>query len=87
MEQVDGLWCEVSHLRLDPNRRVKLSNVARRCERLRSALQGVLFIEQNLALQIAGLNEIAVDDANVSNAGAGQQTGQGGPDGAASHNR
>ncbi len=46
----------------------------------------VFFIEQRLTLQIAGLDVVAVDDAQSSNTGASQQAGQGGAGSSASDN-
>ena len=43
----------------------------------------IVFVEQRLALKIPGLDVIAVEDAQVSHAGARQQGSQGGADGAA----
>ena len=47
---------------------------------------GVVLIEQRLPLQIAGLNVIAVDNADRAHAGAGQQGSQGRAGGAAAYN-
>ncbi len=47
--------------------------------------RGVRFVKQHLALQVAGLDVIAVDDPKISDAGAGQQRREGGPGGAAAY--
>src|SRR3954469_16664477 len=48
---------------------------------------GVGFVEENLALKVAGLDVIAVDNAEVSHSGTGQKANQGGAGSAAAYHR
>ena len=43
---------------------------------------GVLFVEEDLALEVGGLDEVAVDEGEVADAGAGEERGGGGAGGA-----
>ena len=43
---------------------------------------GVLLVEEDLALEVGGLDEVAVDEDKVADAGAGEERGGGGPGGA-----
>ncbi len=46
---------------------------------------GVVFVEEHLALEVGGLDEIAVDEGEAAYAGAGKQGGSGGSGGADSY--
>ncbi len=43
-------------------------------------VEGVGLVEQGLALQVRGFNEIAIDDSEVPDAGANEKIGGGGSD-------
>lgn len=42
---------------------------------------GVGFVEEHLALEVGGLDEVAVDEGEAADAGAGEEAGGGGPGG------
>jgi hypothetical protein len=44
-------------------------------------LEGVVFVEEHLALEIGGFDEVAVDEGEVADAGAGEEAGGGGSGG------
>ena len=64
-------------MRLDGDLGIERRNFSGGGDGFRQRLGSVGFVEQNLALQVAGLNVITVDDAKVSHAGARQQRSQG----------
>ena len=74
---------KVGDVRLDRDLAIEGGNLAGGGNGLGQGLGGVGFIEQRLALEIAGLDVIAVDDADGADAGAGQQSGGGRSGGAA----
>jgi hypothetical protein len=43
---------------------------------------GIGFVEEHLALEVGGLDEVAVDEGKAANAGAGEEAGGGGSGGA-----
>ena len=45
------------------------------------ACEGVGFVEEDLALQVGGLDEVAVDEGERADAGAGEKAGGGGAGG------
>ena len=47
----------------------------------------VLLVEEDLPLEVVGLDEVAVDDPEVADAGAGEVVGQHGPERAAAAER
>src|SRR5690348_4109574 len=65
---------EVGDLRFNGDIRIECLDLSRGGKRLGQRLGGVGFIEQHLALQVARLNVIAVDEAQESNSGAGQHS-------------
>ena len=64
---------KVFHVRLYRDGGVDLLQLAMSGNRLGQRFGGIALVEQNLPLQIAGLNVVAVDDADVAYAGANQQ--------------
>ena len=77
---------EVGDLGLDDDVAVEGGDLAGGGDGLGQRLGGVGFVEQGLALQVAGLDVVAVDDAQGADAGARQQAGSGRAGGAAAHN-
>ena len=49
---------------------------------LGQGVAGVLLVEEDLSLEVGGLDEVAVDEGEVADAGAGEQRGGGGTGGA-----
>ncbi len=76
---------QIFNLRLNHNLRVEGRNFARGSDGLGKRLGGVGFVEERLALQVAGLDVVAVDDAQRADASASQQSGQGRSGGAAAN--
>jgi hypothetical protein len=54
-------------------------------DRFGEGVAGVIFIEQGLALEIGRFDEIAIEDANATDAGADQEAGRGCTDGSAAN--
>ena len=54
--------------------------------RLGQGGEGVGLVEEDLALEVGGLDEVAVDEGEVADAGAGEQRGGGGSGGADADN-
>ncbi len=48
---------------------------------LGEGLEGVVFVEEDLALEVGGLDEVAVDEGEGADAGAGEERGGGGSGG------
>ena len=42
---------------------------------------GVVFVEEHLALEVGGLDEVAIDEGEMTDAGAGEEAGRGGSGG------
>jgi hypothetical protein len=70
---------------VDLDLRVKLSQLALSSRGFRQRLKRVTFVKKSLPLQIRWLDEVAVNDAKSSDAGAGQQLSGGSADGATAH--
>ena len=58
---------------------------ALRCDSLGKSGAGVVFVEQSLPLQIGWLDEITVNDPDLADSGAHEETGGRRADGAATH--
>ncbi len=63
--------------------RIDRAKLALRGNGLGQNIEGVGFIEEGLTLQVRGLDEIAIDDSEVADAGANEQIGSGSADSAA----
>ncbi len=73
-EQVGGVvGHEVGGMRLDRDFRVKAADFAGGSDGLGKRFSGVGLVEEHLALKIAGLNVVAIDDAQVADSGAREQ--------------
>lgn len=83
-ESVGILGGEIGDAGLDRDLRIETRDLTGCGYGLGEGLAGVMFVEQKLALQIAGLDVIAVDDAQESHAGAGEKRCQDRARGAAS---
>ena len=68
---------EIGNHGLNYNLRIEGRNLAGGGDGFGQRLGCIGFIKQGLALQVAGLNVVPVDDANSAHAGAGQQGSQG----------
>ena len=77
-EQVGGVvGDEVGGVRLDHDFRVEAADLAGGGDGLGQRLGGVGLVEEHLPLQIAGLDVVAIDDAQVADSGARQQRSEG----------
>src|SRR5207237_10047580 len=84
-EERNRLRCEVFYMRLDTDFRVDGRQLARSRFGLGKALAGILLVEEELALEIAGLHIIPVDNAEGSHACSRKQSADGGAYGAGYH--
>ena len=84
---VDIGWNQVSDGGVDRDLGVDGGDLAAGGLGLGQRGQGVGFIEQDLALQVRGLDEVAVDQREMADAGARQQRGRSRSRGAAAHHR
>ena len=82
-ERLDVVGGDVGHHGLDLHAGVDPADRARGGDRLGCAGRGVGLVVQQLALQVAQLHEVTVDDQEVTNAGARQQVDHGRPEGPA----
>ncbi len=78
---------DVGDDRLDRDRRVDLPQLARGGLGLGQVVRHVGLVEQHLPLEVARLDEVAVDDADEADAGADQGVGQHGAERAAAAER
>jgi len=76
-------WGEVGDAGVDGDAGVEEGDVAAGGLGFGEAGAGVGFVEEELALQVGGLNEVAVDEGERACAGAGEQRGGGGAGGSA----
>ena len=84
LEQFDGvLRIEIGYDSLDGNGGIDGFELALGGDGFGEGVAGVIFIEQGLALEIGGLDEIAIEDANAADAGADQEAGAGCANGSA----
>ena len=74
---------DVGDDRLDGDGRVDLAQPPRRGDGLGQLLGDVGFVEQHLAVQVVGLEKVAVDDPHEADAGAHEQIGRHAAQGAA----
>lgn len=72
---------EIGGVRGDVNAGVDAREVEARGFGLRQGSASVVFVEEHLALEVGGLDEIAVDEGEMADAGAGEQAGGGGTGG------
>src|SRR5207249_6979389 len=91
-EQIDSIEkrlgvarAEIGDDTFDGHRRIDGAKLAFGGDSLGKDVESVGLVEQGLALQVRGLNEIAIDDFDVANAGANEKIGSGGSDCAASN--
>ena len=73
---------EVGDVRVDVDGGVDAGEVAAGGFGLGEGGAGVVFVEEHLALEVGGLDEVAVNEGESPDAGAGQQAGRGGSGGA-----
>ena len=78
---------DVGDDRLDVNRRVDGREFSRGGLGLGQVLGDVLLVEEHLPLQVGRFDEVAIDDADMADAGANQGVGQHGAEGAARRTR
>ena len=71
---------DVGDDRLDRRSAVDLPELPRGGLGLGQVVGDVLLVEEDLALEVVGLDEVAVDDPEMADAGAGQVVGQHGPE-------
>ena len=77
---------DVGHDRLDGHGRVDAPQFFSGGDRLGQTLPGVVFVEENLPLEVAQFDEIAIDDAHRADARPHQRIGRGAAQGpAAAH--
>jgi hypothetical protein len=69
---------EIGHYRFVVDVRVDALKIARRGNRFELPFARVSFIEEELALQIGPLDEIAIDQAQAANASPGERRRRGG---------
>ena len=74
-------WDEVGDGCVDADAGVDAGEVAAGGFGLGEGGAGIVFVEEHLALEVGGLDEVAVDEGEVADAGAGQQAGGGGSGG------
>ncbi len=80
-ELVDVGGDEVGDLRVDGDGGVEEGNFAARGLGFGKAVAGIGFVEENLALEIGGFDEVAVDEGEGADAGTGEERGGGGSGG------
>ena len=81
----DVVGRQVGDVRLDLDFGVEAANLAGGGDGLGQRFGGIGLVEQHLALQVAGLDVVAVDDAQVADSGARQQGSKRRSGGAAAH--
>ena len=69
---------EVGDMRGDLDAGVDAGEVAASGFGLGEGFAGVVFVEEDLALEVGGLDEVTVDEGEAADAGAGEETGGGG---------
>ncbi len=80
-ELVDVGGDEVGDLRVDGDGGVEEGNFAARGLGFGKAVAGIGFVEEDLALEVGGFDEVAVDEGEGADAGAGEERGGGGSGG------
>jgi len=92
-EQIDAIekcfrvaGAEIGHDPFDGHGRIDGAKLTLRGDGLWEDVESVGFIEERLPLQVGGLNEIAIDDPEVADAGANEEIGCGSADGTAADN-
>jgi hypothetical protein len=78
---------EIRHDRLDLDLAIDEPELSRRSLGLGKIVLDILFVEEDLALQVVGLDEIPIDDPQVPDAGANEMVRQNGPQRSASTER
>ena len=86
-EGVDVGGDEVGDVGVDGDAGVESGDVAAGGFGFGESFAGVGLVEEDLALEIGGLDKVAVDEGERANAGAGEEAGGGGAGGAYSDNR
>ena len=70
-------WGEVTDACVDGDAGVKEGDVAAGCLSLGEGVAGVGFVEEDLSLEVGWLNEVAVDEGEGTDSGAGEERGRG----------
>jgi len=93
-EQIDSIEkrlgvarAEIGDDAFDGNGRIDRAQLALGGDGLGEDVEGVGLVEQDLSLQVRRLNEIAVDDFDIADAGANEKIGSGGSDSATANDR
>jgi len=71
-------WDEVGDVGGDGDAGVDAGEVAASGFGLGEGVAGVVFVEEDLALEVGGLDEVTVDESEAADAGAGEEAGGGG---------
>jgi hypothetical protein len=74
-ELVDVGWDEVCDVRVDRDGGVEEGDLAAGCFGLGERFASVGLVEEDLALEVGGLDEVAVDEGEGADAGAGEERG------------
>ncbi len=81
-QEVGGVgWDEVGDVGVDVDAGVDAGEVAAGGFGFGEGGAGVVFVEEHLALEVGGLDEVAIDEGEAADAGAGEEAGGGGSGG------